>query len=109
MTSRKLLIKTMIILDMDEIKEKIERLKKFKQNQPDDKNEVAVVKEIKLKGMKVKIEIEADKNVNTTDNYVEKLIYEKDNNVFDIKHEATENKEKTCKNESHEEYKNEVN
>ena len=79
---------------------KLKRLKKFNQNLLADKNEVVVVKEMKL---------EADKDVDTKGNHVEKPVKEKNKDVSYIKHEATELKEKTFKNESDEVYENEVN
>ena len=84
----------------DEIKVKLKRLKKFNQKLLDEKKEVVVVKEIKL---------EADKNVNAKVDDVEKLVKEKDENVFKMKRKATENKENSCKNESDGVCENELN
>ena len=86
--------------DDDEIKVKLKRLKRFNKKLLDDKNEVVIAKKIKL---------EADKHVDANVDAVEKLVKKKDKNVFDMKLEATENKEKTCKNESDGVCENELN
>ena len=50
------------------------------------------------------MKLEAEINVDDKVNDVEKLVKEKDKNVFDMKRETPEHKEETCKNEADEVY-----
>ena len=123
-------------LEVDEIEEKLERLKKFNKNLLEDKNETAAKEDIKVKSDRME-NVKVDKNdkkddLFDVDDFLGKnLVWRNDDNAYDeeesedeafdtnieenVEEECTKSKvntefknEKPCVNESEEQYKAEV-
>ena len=88
----------------DEFEETLQKLKQLDEELMNGKNEVAVEKEMKLKATNVKIKIRADtfkdvnadKSVDAKVKDVEKIVNEKNEEVFDMKNGATGHEKKIC-------------